>query len=163
ESEHLFGGVIPREDRAGQVLADDRILTRFDDRGQLSGILFDALLSGNVASDFGDADDLARRIPNGRDGDRYVEHGSIFSLPNRLAVLDAVPRAYPTEKVLFLCAATQWNDDVGRFFPENFCGPVAEYRFCASVPACDDSIEVLAVDRDIRRVEDGSKSERRLL
>src|SRR4026208_2243354 len=84
KSEHLFGRAIPREDRAGQILADDRILTPFDDRRQLSGVLFDALLSGNVASDFRDADDLAPRIPNGRDGDRYIDQRSVFSLPNRL-------------------------------------------------------------------------------
>ena len=67
---HLGGGVakhpfrcdIPGGDDTVEVLADDRIVARFDDGGQLQCVVLDSLRARQVARDLRRADDPARRV-----------------------------------------------------------------------------------------------------
>ena len=72
-AEYAGGGGVPTSDDAVEVFTDDDVIRRFDDRGEFSRTfgevalrLFDLLARGDVAENFGRADDIAVFILDGR-------------------------------------------------------------------------------------------------
>src|SRR5262249_3281252 len=76
-ADHLFGGIaelafgarIPTDDDGVEVLADDCVIRRFDDAGELPARLFSASLIGNVEERSNPSFDLAVGIEFGSIGD----------------------------------------------------------------------------------------------
>src|SRR5580704_4107916 len=61
-TEQLLGGVVPADDDAVEILADDRVAGRFDDAGELLARLHGPALLGDVEQRCDPTIDLARRI-----------------------------------------------------------------------------------------------------
>src|SRR5258705_1713005 len=88
-TEHAFCALVPTGDDAVEGLAGDGIVGRIDDSCEESGAAFGAFALGDLAGDFGGADDATRGILDRRDGQREIDESTVFALADGVEMLDA--------------------------------------------------------------------------
>src|SRR5262249_29221995 len=71
-------------------------------------------------------------------------------------MLDAITAPDTGDNCVFFALAFRWNQD-GHRFADDLFGRIAIEPLCASVPACDDAIEVLAYYRVITEFDNRSE------
>ena len=101
-TEQPLGGSIPGRDDAVQILADDGVVARIDNRCQSQGVALHAVRTHQVAGDLRRADDSARRIADRRHGQRNRNQGAILSLPKGLEMIDGFASTDGLQDVVFL-------------------------------------------------------------
>src|SRR5204863_4119141 len=104
------------------------------------------LALGDVARDLRGADNPARRVPDGRHGERDVEQAAILAAANGLVMVDALtaPNAVEYGGLLVVALGRYEN---GHGLANDLFALVAEEPLRRAVPAGDDAIEILADDR----------------
>src|SRR5215204_2697802 len=108
--------------------------------GMLQGLL-SALAAGNVAGDFGSANDGLLRIFEGRNGKGDVDESAVFALADGLVMLDGFSTAYASNDVmLFVLSFAGYKHDDG--VPDDFVRGVAEETFGAAIPTGNDAVKV---------------------
>ena len=88
-------------------------------------------------------------MSNGRDRDRDVYKGAVFSAAYGVEMVHSFAGVNPIKDLLFFVIAVRRNDDGDRFV-DHLVGAKTEKLFGASVPAGDDSIQIFADDRVVR-------------
>ncbi len=132
-AEHAFRGLVPRGDDAVQILADDGIVGRLDDRGQpIAGDDGTSKL-GLITRNLGCADDLAFVVKNRRDGERDWNQGPVFTPTNRLEMRQRLPRANARENHVLFGLAVLWDDHADGL-PYGLLGRIAEHPFRSAIP-----------------------------
>src|SRR6516225_8821289 len=122
---------------------------------------FRALARSHVAGDFRGADDRAVLVPHRRHGERNVNQPAVLAAPDGLVVLDAPAGRDAFQEPRFLALEMIWNNRGDRFTDHLF-GGISEQAFGARIPADDESTEVLADDRIVRRLHDAGELPARL-
>ena len=88
----------------------------------------DALDAGDVARDFGDADDAAGGVFHGGDGDGNIQAASVLADTDGLEVIDTLAAAELVEDFGFFVEAVGGEED-GDGIADHFLGGVAEHAF----------------------------------
>jgi hypothetical protein len=101
KAEHPLGGRIPGGDDAVQILADDGIVARIDDRGEPLRIALHMLGAAQIADDLRGADDLPGRSPNRRDRQRDRHQRAVLSDSNGFEMIDELATPYGAEDLIF--------------------------------------------------------------
>jgi hypothetical protein len=96
-AEYPFGALVPAGDDSVEGLADNGIVGGVDDGGEQGGAAFGAFAVGDLAGDFGGADDTSGGVANGGDGEGNVDQGAIFALAGGVEMLDAFAAPDPGE------------------------------------------------------------------
>jgi hypothetical protein len=104
------------------------------------------LAARDVSRDLRGADNLARRVTNGRDGERDIEAAAVLRRAHGLKVLDPIPGTEACENLAFL-VATLGRDQHGDRLPDRLAGGVAKQMLSACVPGQNDALQGLADDR----------------
>ena len=87
-AEHPLGGRVPRGDDAVQVLADDGVVARIDDRGEAQRIPLRTLDAAQIAGDLRGADDLAGGAPDRRHGQGDRDGRPVLPQPDGFEMID---------------------------------------------------------------------------
>ena len=115
---------------------------------------------GDVACDLGSADDETCIVINGRDRQRDGNERAILSLTNRLVMPNRLTRANLRQNEVFLALANLRNDDANRL-ADRLRSCVAKHALGGCIPRQDDSVQILADDGVIRRIDDLGEMPRR--
>lgn len=111
---------------------------------------------GSVPRDFRRADDPAFSVPDGRHGQRNIKQTSILALANRFIVVDPLAAPDPLENCRFLAPAFRGDQD-GDWLADHLFSQIAEQALRAAIPGRDVAFEILAQDRIIGGLDDGSE------
>jgi hypothetical protein len=132
-TEQPLSRTIPREDRAFEILADDRVFARGDDGRKMPRVALEALGGCDVPGDIRCADDGPVGGSDRRNGQRDLNEPVVPRATNRLVVVDAFTRADPPEDVVFLFIACRRNNQADRL-ANRFCRGVPEDPLGGAVP-----------------------------
>src|SRR5262245_25669962 len=136
-AEHLLRRAVPRRDDAVEVLADDRVVARLDDRRETPHGALGGSAAGDVAPDPERADGLAVGGENPREEQRDGDRGSVAAQPHGLEIASGLAlRRAVAQRELFRFALG-WNDQL--YGPaDRLPFGVSEYSFGPAVPRGDD-------------------------
>ena len=107
--------------------------------GQFAKQDFDALLLGDIPSDFGRADDPPLFVFDRRNRQGNIQFRPILAPAHRLVMLDPLARAHRAEDAILFAQALR-RDQQRHRFADHFVGSVAEEAFGASIPIGNDPI-----------------------
>ena len=152
---HLLRGRVPAGDDPVERLRVDGVVGRVHDRREERR----RRALGDVARDGRDAQHLAGVVQDRRHGQRDRDPAAVLPDAHRLVVLDPLAIADLLEDLVHLLGAIRMaqHRDV---LPEDLLGGVAVHPLRRGVPARDDPVERLRVDRVVGRVHD-RREERR--
>ena len=160
-AEQPLGGGVPRHDRPVQILADDRVVARLDDGGEMPGVPLEPAALGDVAGDLRDADNPAVRRHDRRDRQGDVDAAAVLADADGIVVVDALAGAEPAQQdLLFFGVQLGRNDDADRL-PDHLSRGVAEHPLGRPIPGGDRRREVFADDGVVGRRDDAGQRERR--
>lgn len=110
-------------------------------------------LRGDIASDlrYADEDVFLRLDWRGDHGD--VNPLTSFRSPNGFVMRDPLTGVKPSLNVRFFVVMIFGNDEINRL-PQGFAGGVAVHLFGGVVPGADRAVEIFAVDRNVRGIDD---------
>ncbi len=152
-AEHPLGAPIPGGDVPVQILRDDRIVGRFDNRGQAPRGMFRVFAVADVAGNLRRSDHVARLVVDRRNGQRNRERGPVFSAPDGFIVADGLTGTDLAKDEVFLVLSVGGNDHANR--PADRLGSgVAKHPLGRCIPRLDDAVQVLADDGVVGRVDD---------
>src|SRR5271166_4308243 len=112
--------------------------------------LFRPFALGNVAGNFGRADDISAEVSDWRNGQRNIDQASVLALSDRLVMVDPLTAADAFEDSWFLVVAIGRNEHRHRL-ADRFLARIAEEALRASVPARDDAVDVFGNDGVVGR------------
>ena len=156
-AEHPLGRRIPRRDDAVQILGDDRVVGRFDDRREPASSPRRPALRSLMSRAIFDAP--MTRPASSRIGDTVSEIGmqrAVLPLADRLEVRDRLARADARQDDVFFGLAVRRDDHPNRP-ADGFGRRVAEHPLGGPVPGRDDAVQILADDRVVGRFDDGDQ------
>ncbi len=118
--------------------------------------LLGAFALGDVAGDFGGADDLAGLVADRRDRQGDVDEAAVLATPHRFIVVDllAAPDALQDRGHFVLTPGRGQDRDVPA---EHFVRGITKEFLRGRIPARDDAVQGLARDRLVRRLHDRSQ------
>ena len=114
---------------------------------------FIASFLGDIARDFGCADDFAPRVLERRDGQRDVEKTPVLAHAHGLIGSNMVTSPNAGEDFRLFVLAIRWNQNADRPAYGFLCF-IPEQAFCAPVPGLNDPEGVLADDRVVGEFHD---------
>jgi hypothetical protein len=117
----------------------------------------DAFDAGNIARDFGDADDVSVGVFDGGDCDGDIQGAAVFAEADGFKVIDTLPAAKLIQYFGFFIEAIGWEKD-GDGLADHFFGGVAEHSLGGLIPAFDDAVEIFADDGVVGGGNDGFES-----
>ena len=144
--------VADRRQPVPQLVSQDREELVLDPVG-LAEHLARAFLERDVARDLRGADHAAAAIVDRRDRERDVDAPAVLREPHGLEVTDALARAQPRQDHLLLARALRRNDHEDRL-ADRLVGGIAEQPLGALVPGEDPTVQRLADDRVVGRIDD---------
>ena len=152
-AEHALRRRVPGGDDAVEVLGDDRVVRRFDHRGEPPAAASAALALADVARDLRRADDAARR--RRKSGETVSEIG--ISVPSfRWRIVSKCATAWPARMRARTSSSSPWRS-AGMIIrierPDRLGGGVAEHPLRGPVPRRDDAVQILADDGVVGRFD----------
>src|ERR1700722_17658652 len=125
-------------------------------------LLLAALLLGDVPRDLRRTDNLAFTVSDWRNSQRNDDQAAVLALSHRLEMIDTLPSPDAGQNGAFFVLPILGDDDHDRA-PARLFGGVAEDALSTFVPACDQTVEVLAHDRIVARLDDRGEEAQTLL
>src|SRR5580704_14815951 len=102
-AEEPLRAFVPACDDAVQIFANDGVVGRIDDGSKKAANALGVVVFGDVAGDFGCADNLALIVSDRRNGQRDIEQGGVLPLADGLEMIYAfAPRQAGDNLGLFI-------------------------------------------------------------
>src|SRR4051812_1897529 len=156
-TEDLGGFGIELDDAAIGIGDEYGVVSRLDDGAELFLAVAEGFgsadLIGDVAGDFGCADNVSGKISHRGDGERDIDEGTVFALTDGMEVVDALAAAEALDDAGFFVPALT-RDDEGDVLADRLIGAVSEHVFRTLIPTADDAVEGLADDGVVGGIDD---------
>ena len=107
--------------------------------------LFRPFALGNVAGNFGRADDIAAKVSDWRNGQRNIDEASVLAHSDRLIMVDPLTTPDAFQDSGFFVTAIGWNEHRHRL-AYRLPARVAVEALRATIPARDNAVNVSRED-----------------
>src|SRR5882672_9779880 len=97
----------------------------------------------DISRNLGCAYDVPRAVSDRRDRQRDIDDRTVFALANRFVMIHLFPSPNPRQNIWFLILLSLRHQKRDRF-ANDLMRFITEHLLCATIPALDDAIEVLA-------------------
>src|SRR5256885_4389555 len=148
--------LIPAVDNSIQVLADNGIVGRLNNRCQPGSDLIGLAALTDVACYLRGPNYLAGCILDGRDGQRDVYDLAILPYSSRFVMVD-LRTPSQLAQYLGLLAVQFGGDQLQNGLADDFLGRITEQTRCSRVPTGDDTAQILSDNGVVGGVHDGRK------
>jgi hypothetical protein len=111
----------------------------FESFGEITVVFLGAFAFGDVAGNFGNANDAAGGVLNGRNGRGDLEKGAVFSFPNSFEMIDTLAAPETSQDIAFFVDTIGGNNE-GNILADGFPRCVSEHALGTFVPGGDDAV-----------------------